>query len=650
MLNPENPMEEFAQNSSQVPLESSYKHLVNGTSNEKGERTEKKEQLKEEKKNDEEKQQEEKEEIKPNQEKEENNASYGESSEEKENSQGQTGNGESELINKESPYVEIIDPEDVVKKEKEQNDFFTTTIKNKETVTKKEYSFRIKQKKHEYKVKSVDVYLNKTLQQKFDGSVILDEDENTITVKVTYQDKKGKMFTVSKTYTVYLKVEKIVIQTDLKDKDIVEKPELTFTAWAEKDGKELPVNVLLKNKKIKEDSKHQYFVQLKEGENKITISASHKDKKIKKTYLITYQKEKNNLIIDTDLKDQQVDVQAFSFNAVAKNGEKAVTLSVSVNEKSLDEQSDGQYSTTLQEGENNIKLTATYKDEALIQNYVITYVVPQSGEQQEKEKDKNAHAPTITVFDIKEGEVIKNSQRTFHVKAFDYKGKSLTTGNGIISVSNNGNPVQFGWKDSSQISFKLNIQNGHNSIVITGIDEEGNKGVYELVVIGQVAEEFGSVGTVTISLEATTIGLGYLIPPVQVEIYQGERASHVLDRLFKEYGIEYTHTGKHENSFYLSAIYKPGIVTNPIIPADLAELLQRDMDRFEPEDYLTDSLGEFDFSNGSGWMYSVNGNYPNVGFADYYFKDGDVVRIRFTLAYGADIGGGMPGSDYAKEW
>ena len=49
-------------------------------------------------------------------------------------------------------------------------------------------------------------------------------------------------------------------------------------------------------------------------------------------------------------------------------------------------------------------------------------------------------------------------------------------------------------------------------------------------------------------------------------------------------------------------------------------------------------------------MYSVNGHYPNVGFSNYYFKDGDVVRTRFTLALGKDIGGGPPGTNYGKEW
>lgn len=50
-------------------------------------------------------------------------------------------------------------------------------------------------------------------------------------------------------------------------------------------------------------------------------------------------------------------------------------------------------------------------------------------------------------------------------------------------------------------------------------------------------------------------------------------------------------------------------------------------------------------------MYCVDGVFPNVGFADHYIQDGEVIRVQFTLAYGSDIGGssamGMGGtSDY----
>ena len=50
-------------------------------------------------------------------------------------------------------------------------------------------------------------------------------------------------------------------------------------------------------------------------------------------------------------------------------------------------------------------------------------------------------------------------------------------------------------------------------------------------------------------------------------------------------------------------------------------------------------------------MYSVNGEFPNYGFSDYYPQDGDVVRVQFTLCLGKDLGGsdavGFGGKNYA---
>ena len=64
-----------------------------------------------------------------------------------------------------------------------------------------------------------------------------------------------------------------------------------------------------------------------------------------------------------------------------------------------------------------------------------------------------------------------------------------------------------------------------------------------------------------------------------------------------------------------------------------------------PQPFSMDSLGEFDFYRWSGWMYSYNGSYP-------------VIRVRYTLALGKDIGGftsasgsyGVSSGNYYKEW
>ena len=89
-----------------------------------------------------------------------------------------------------------------------------------------------------------------------------------------------------------------------------------------------------------------------------------------------------------------------------------------------------------------------------------------------------------------------------------------------------------------------------------------------------------------------------------------------------------------------------------MLPEILVPHLKKTMTFFEPNDYAENwvgFLGEFALTNGSGWMYSVNNVYPNVGFADTYLSDGDVVRVRFTLGYGADIGGfGAIGTGYSR--
>lgn len=51
------------------------------------------------------------------------------------------------------------------------------------------------------------------------------------------------------------------------------------------------------------------------------------------------------------------------------------------------------------------------------------------------------------------------------------------------------------------------------------------------------------------------------------------------------------------------------------------------------------NLYEFDCGSGSGWMYRVNGWFPNYGCSRYELKDGDVIELIYTCDLGADVGG-----------
>lgn len=633
ILNPENPIKGIAENSSQVALASHDDPLV-----EIEELTE--EDLEEKKEDDK---------LKDNAKGTENNE------DKKDESKNNKNEGaESDEINPESSNIEIVNSEDANKDTDRSkiNEYFTTSIVHNEIVTDEEYSFVIKQKDHGLKVRKTEVFVNNGLVKDFKGTVILDEGINSIKVRVIYEDKDGKIFSVSKTYIVHLNIDEIVIYSNLKDGIKVTKAELSFTASAKKGGKDLPVDVHLNGKKIKEETKNNYNVNLTEGENKFLISASDDEGNTKeKSYLITYEKKDTKIKIITNLKDEQwVTDPNFSFNAIAKVDDEKVKLEVEHHGKYIQGDDKGNYSLTFtEEGRQRINLTAIHGEDIKQETYTIYYrVLPGKGD----EDDNDRFNPTIKT-NLKEGITIKSSIYNIWVIAKDYKGNRIDASNIIVSC--NGKPVSINWTDGGQTSYNLPIRNGANRVDIIARDSEGNRTKSTFRSIKGIVKEKGEVtGHATISIEATTIGLGYIIPPTKVEIREGEDASVLLDNFLKERGFNYEHQGRISDSFYLAHLIKPGLVTNPVIPEDLAELVAEEADRFGPEIYNTDSLGEFDFSNGSGWMYSVNGHYPNYGFADQYLIDGDVIRIRYTLFFGRDIGGagglGGQGQNWHKEW
>ena len=51
------------------------------------------------------------------------------------------------------------------------------------------------------------------------------------------------------------------------------------------------------------------------------------------------------------------------------------------------------------------------------------------------------------------------------------------------------------------------------------------------------------------------------------------------------------------------------------------------------------NLYEFDCGELSGWMYKVNGSFPNYGCSKYILSPGDKIEWVYTCDLGKDIGG-----------
>ena len=52
------------------------------------------------------------------------------------------------------------------------------------------------------------------------------------------------------------------------------------------------------------------------------------------------------------------------------------------------------------------------------------------------------------------------------------------------------------------------------------------------------------------------------------------------------------------------------------------------------------NIYEKDVGSTSGWMYKVNGCFPNYGCSSYTLSQGDVICWVYTCNLGDDVGGG----------
>lgn len=237
----------------------------------------------------------------------------------------------------------------------------------------------------------------------------------------------------------------------------------------------------------------------------------------------------------------------------------------------------------------------------------------------------------------------KNSRRTFDVIARDAEGNKLPTSE--VKVTLNGTAVKVNWDDSVKTSYTLVLtKEGENTLIVNA---RGKK-ILTYTITYIKAAEGEVVGQAAFALEAFTLGEGYIIEPTLVDIHEGENAAQMLSGFLKANGLDLTYTGSLESGFYMSAVIGDKIAKIPTdggnIPAALLEKL--DENGFTVNERSTPNrLGEFDYTTGSGWMYCLNNVFPNVGYADSYLSEGDVVRSQFTLAYGSDMGGGYAVGD-----
>ncbi|MCH5278202.1 MAG: dockerin type I repeat-containing protein [Christensenellaceae bacterium] len=161
----------------------------------------------------------------------------------------------------------------------------------------------------------------------------------------------------------------------------------------------------------------------------------------------------------------------------------------------------------------------------------------------------------------------------------------------------------------------------------------------------------GYDGFVTVTVEAFTIGWGYIVEPTLVPYHEGETVAQVTDRLFTTLGIEYI-GGTPDETFYLTGVSCPQVTNGiqPAVPEYLMEQLELypewaeenlgwSMGGWNGAENGNGMLGEYDFSDLAGWMFAEQDVPANMGAGAVPVQENRTYRWMLTIyGYGMDIG------------
>lgn len=562
--------------------------------------------------------------------------------------------------------------------------YFTTSIIDGETTAEETYPFTITHQPQREPIGLAVTVNGRELRyaaQTTSVTVHLAAGANTIVVSADYREDGGTV-RATRSYTVcYAQPGELIIVAkrtsdgrQLGELGTVSEGALTFTACAERDGSTYPVQSVELNGRTLAGSGDTYTAQLNSGENRIRIKASYQSSSADVTYTIIYNA--NAFRIKTSISDTVIDdntaQSSASFEKVTVDSERyrfwlqliqstgkesidRVRVSDSTGTTSLTQESDGWY--TVQMGREDRMLYIDYKDStgrSKTYKYQLHFQRGAEGTPEDRQPTIIAQVEADgTVIGLTNGLTMKTPDLIVLVDGRSCNGQQLYANNYTVSVNGTVVPAPIS-QSGYQFGYTAYLSNvGANTITITATDGDG----YSATRSWTVYYENGDI-TVTVSVEATTVGLGYLVAPTEVTVPGGTDAWTVVQQVLTENGYTVSGSGS-----YLSAIQRSGICSGFFIDSELMELIMADgMDEngagLDPQPFSMDSLGEFDFYRWSGWMYSYNGSYPGYGFNVCKPQDGSVIRVRYTLAMGKDIGGyssangnyGVSSGNYYKEW
>lgn len=553
---------------------------------------------------------------------------------------------------------------------------FTTSLKDGDEVTDPEYPFTITltEKGKQLTLVSMTVTQNGSSRIcKSHDSLTLKEGANTVSVTVRFRDGKYNQIDAStKVYTIYYFPDHDV-QLEVKNARsgayIYDQDQLTVmqdSLWIQVRARkasggtisDVSVRVRLNNKTQKADSDGIYRMKLTLGNNQVKVTAGEGGNSQRTvSFTVNYKVDQFMVSFESSAKTEKISnnpgigdkvfkgVTTFKYASTSADFSFRIRCSTVTGDERIDKiQVTNRYGTldvTDQAGADgyiNITLDASQS------NNIRVYCTDSDGESQWYTWSVNYERVLDPEENQKKAPVIRANitNETVHaalfivsVKVFDYNGNELKA-NQNFQLYLNGEYLDYHSREQDgTYEYNLYLTEGENTVVIRAVDNEGYTAEKTYTVtLNPVKEE----ARVRVIVSAEVIGLGTMIDETVTTTADQTVAQIVEDRL-AAYGYTTIHDGVADSdSYFLRHIQKPGINNGWNIADDERSLL--DMLGYDLAEgpKSNDSLGEKDFTAGSGWMVTLNHYYIAQTMGTRAIRDGDEIHLIYTLSVGKDIG------------
>lgn len=557
------------------------------------------------------------------------------------------------LIENGSGQSGILSPED-------SNQLFTTSIVDGDRRTSPIYSFTITltAKGRAQTLISQIVTVNGMSQNYQNGdSIQLKEGANTIVVTLRFRDKNyNQIDAPTKVYTVYyipehsyyLQVQDAdtgVYYTDGENQNVTE-PVLNLIVFAMKGDRDTSARLRLNNTSITSDEDGIYRMTLKVGINTIKVTAGTGVDQQTITFSLNYQPGVFTLTMESDAVTEKIQGDQFGRSTYAEyaSESEAFAFRISCSKTSGAEQIQSILVTTHlgttemvhmagANGYINCSLDATQITEIKVTcsdiegakkqyTWQIKYV--RTGTTPEAKKP-------IIQANLADGEVLKSSPYILTVHSKDYLGKQLYASQ--MQVYLNGQIVEYSSMSGIAYEYILYPNEGENLIQIVASDTEQYRAVKEIPFFYEAVVENVNV---TLIVDANVVNLGTFVQE-NLTVPSNTTIAQFLEERLIANGYTPGHLGSVTGEYYLQSIAKPGILNNWYVSEERQnQLIAEGYGFTQPQNM--NILSEYEFTQGSGWMITLNGYFIGMGMGTRPVRDGDVVRVQFTLDLGTDIG------------